>query len=98
MNKKTMERMLAATEQQAANIRKKPCFTQVGSEFNIEYQVAVELAGARAAAKLSQSQVAALMGTTQSVVSRIEKGNNVSIETLARYASACGRQLVIHLA
>jgi len=33
------------------------------------------------------------MGTTQSVVSRIEHGGNVSVDTLVRYAKACGGRL-----
>ena len=37
------------------------------------------------------------MNTKQSVVSRIENGCNVSIETLAKYAAACGKKVELKL-
>ena len=37
------------------------------------------------------------MHTTQSVVSRIESWVNVSIETLARFAEACGSRLQVQM-
>ena len=53
-----------------------------------------ELAGARRAAGLSQTEVAARMGTSQSVVARLETGEiDARLSTLQRYASAVGREL-----
>jgi transcriptional regulator with XRE-family HTH domain len=69
----------------------------VTREFSVEYEVARELAEARRGAGLTQTEIAALMGTTQSVVSRIESGANVSVETVARYAAACGRRLQVRI-
>ena len=97
MNKSTVERMREATAAQAAAIRKQPCYATVTQEFSVEYGVARELAEARRDAGLTQAEIAALMGTTQSVVSRIESGVNVSMETVARYAAACGRRLEVHV-
>ena len=97
LNKRTIEKMKQATDAQAERIRKLPCYQQVKDEFTLEYQVAAELADARKAAGLTQAQIAAIMGTTQSVVSRIESGANVSVETIGRYASACGKRLEIHV-
>jgi hypothetical protein len=37
------------------------------------------------------------MKTTQSVVSRIESGANASLDTLNRYAAACGKRLVLKM-
>ena len=37
------------------------------------------------------------LGITQGVVSRIERGRNVSIDTLVRYATACGGKLKVQL-
>jgi len=31
------------------------------------------------------------------VVSRIERGANISLETIARYADACGKRLELHV-
>jgi predicted transcriptional regulator len=53
-----------------------------------------ELAGARRAAGLSQTEVAARMGTSQSVVARLETGEiDARLSTLQRYAAAVGREL-----
>jgi transcriptional regulator with XRE-family HTH domain len=53
-----------------------------------------ELAGARRAAGLSQTEVAARMGTSQSAVARLESGTvDVRASTLERYAAAVGGQI-----
>lgn len=52
------------------------------------------LAAQRQAAGLSQTEVAALMGTSQSAVARLEAGaGDVRASTLERYAAAIGSQL-----
>jgi ribosome-binding protein aMBF1 (putative translation factor) len=57
-----------------------------------------QLAGQRQAAGLSQTEVAALMGTSQSAVARIESGlADVRASTLERYAAAVGGQIAWHL-
>lgn len=53
-----------------------------------------ELADQRRAAGLSQTEVAARMGTSQSSVARLEAGHaDVRVSTLERYAAAVGAQL-----
>jgi ribosome-binding protein aMBF1 (putative translation factor) len=53
-----------------------------------------ELAGRRQAAGLSQTEVAARMGTSQSAVARLESGTaDVRASTLERYAAAIGGQI-----
>lgn len=51
----------------------------------------------RVSAGLSQRELAERMGTTQSVISRLEEGGGVRnrIDTLARVATALGRHLVL---
>jgi ribosome-binding protein aMBF1 (putative translation factor) len=51
----------------------------------------------RTQAGLSQRELAERMGTTQSVISRLEEGGGARnrLDTLARVASALGRHLVI---
>mgnify|MGYP006306551305 CR=1 FL=1 len=96
MMSKTLETKLRAQHvAQAEAIRKLPSYPGVKREFEIEYAIAAELAKARKSAGMTQEDVAEVMGTTQSVVSRIERGSNVSVETLERYVSACGRRLKV---
>jgi DNA-binding XRE family transcriptional regulator len=53
-----------------------------------------DLTQARRAAGLSQTEVAARMGTSQSSVARLEAGlADVRVSTLERYAAAIGSQL-----
>jgi predicted XRE-type DNA-binding protein len=53
-----------------------------------------ELAGLRKASRLSQTEVAARMGTSQSAVARLESGDaDVRASTLERYAAAIGSQI-----
>ncbi len=57
-----------------------------------------ELAGRRQAAGLSQTEVAARMGTSQSAVARLESGTaDVRASTLERYAAAVGGQITWQL-
>jgi transcriptional regulator with XRE-family HTH domain len=58
-----------------------------------------DLVAERRAARLSQTQVAARMGTSQSAVARLESGEaDARASTLERYAAAVGRQItwVVH--
>ncbi|HEY2552596.1 MAG TPA: helix-turn-helix transcriptional regulator [Streptosporangiaceae bacterium] len=53
-----------------------------------------ELAGQRQRAGLSQTEIAARMGTSQSAVARLEAGNaDARATTLERYAAAIGGQI-----
>lgn len=61
-------------------------------------QVIDELAAARREASLSQTEVAARMGTSQSVVARLESGQiDARLSTLQRYAAAIGHDLELAL-
>ena len=63
-----------------------------------EYSIAGQLIAARTKANLTQEQVARRMGTTQSVVARLESGHPLpSLRSLRRYASAVGRKVEIRL-
>src|SRR5215467_7919719 len=56
--------------------------------------LAAELVAARLDLGLSQTEVAARMGTSQSAVARLESGDaDVRVSTLERYAAAIGSQL-----
>ena len=63
-----------------------------------EFELARELIAARIKAGLTQGDVAALMGTTQSVVARIESGGGTpSMRTVQRFASAVGARAVVRM-
>jgi ribosome-binding protein aMBF1 (putative translation factor) len=63
-----------------------------------EFEIAETLIRARQRAGLSQAEVAMKMGTTQSVVARLESGRSLPSSTsLARYAAATGSRLHVEL-
>ena len=63
-----------------------------------EFALAEELIAARGRAGLTQADVAARMGTTQSVVARIESGRNPpNLKTLEKYARAVGMRVSVRL-
>jgi ribosome-binding protein aMBF1 (putative translation factor) len=61
-------------------------------------RLVADLTGQRRLAGLSQTEVAARMGTSQSAVARLETGDaDVRVSTLERYAAAIGSQLAWQL-
>jgi transcriptional regulator with XRE-family HTH domain len=65
-----------------------------------EFQYIDEFLKARAAAGVTQAEVAELIGTTQSAVARLESGrgkHSPSIATLQKYAHALGCRLELRL-
>lgn len=84
---KLKERLLTNPEVKAEYERLGPIYELVGA-----------MVEARREAGLTQEQVAERMGTTQSVVARLENGRHMpSFELLTRYAAALGRRLDIQL-
>ncbi len=64
----------------------------------LEYKIALELIKARSKAGLTQQEVAAKMGTTQSVIARLESGTMLpSVKTLNKFAQATGKLLELHI-
>ncbi|TWB96241.1 Xre family transcriptional regulator [Bradyrhizobium macuxiense] len=62
------------------------------------FEIAAELVSARQRAGLSQSELAAKMGTTQSTIARLESGQTLpSTKTLLRFAKATGSKFQIRL-
>ncbi len=63
-----------------------------------EFAMTRELIAARSRAGLTQGEVAQRMGTTQSVVARLEGGGrSPSMRTVQRYAQAIGCRAVVRL-
>lgn len=75
-----------------------PEFRTVWEETGPEYQVAQQLVSLRLKNGLTQKDLARCLGTTQSVIARIERGNqNLSIRTLTKLARALGADLRIEI-
>lgn len=67
-------------------------------ETDAEYRVLEAMIRARIEAGLTQADVAARAGTTQSAIARLEGGRvSPSIETLRRYATAVGKRLRVEM-
>ena len=63
-----------------------------------EFEISAELLKARLRAGLSQSELAARMGTSQSTIARLESGQTLpSTKTLLRYAQATGNKFHVRL-
>jgi transcriptional regulator with XRE-family HTH domain len=59
--------------------------------------VAREMIDARQAASLTQGDIAARMGTSQSAVAHLESARHANLCTVARYAVAIDRRIDSHL-
>jgi len=65
-----------------------------------QFQFIDEILKARAAAGLTQAEVADLVGTTQSAIARLESGtrrHSPSVATLQKYAAALGYRVEVKL-
>ena len=75
-----------------------PVFPGFGDMARRRQELVDDLAARRRAIGLSQTEVAALMGTSQSAVARLESGHSdVRFSTLERYAAALDCELVYAL-
>jgi len=73
-----------------------PAYREAHAASDGEFTLARELIAARAYAGLTQEQLAQRMGTTQSVIARLESGRRMpGVRTLERLAEATGTQLVV---
>lgn len=89
---------MKSLEQLKTNLLKNP---QTRAEYDAladEFETVRELIAARTLAGLTQNEVALRMGTTQSVVARLESGKRTpSMRTVQRYAQAVGARAVVRI-
>lgn len=79
-----------------------PAFKQAYDVLENEFATLDALLQAREEAGLTQADVAAKMGISSSMLSRIESNlgnskNSPSLDILRRYANVCGKKLVIQM-
>ena len=75
-----------------------PEFREEYARADDEFALIEALVRARTAAKLTQTELAQRLGTTQSAVARLEGGRvSPSLATLRRYAEATGTRLTVGL-
>ena len=75
-----------------------PEFREEYARVDEEDALVEALVRARAAANLTQAEVARRLGTTQSAIARLESGRvSPSFATLRRYAEATGARLTVGL-
>ena len=76
-----------------------PKLQELYEEEKINFQAAIAIREAREAAGLTQAQLAKLIGTTQSVISRLEDADyeGHTLKMLERIAEALKQRVVIHL-
>jgi ribosome-binding protein aMBF1 (putative translation factor) len=79
------------TERTARNA----AFPDLVAEAEIRRKLARRLAALREKKSLSQTVVAARMGTSASVVSKLEAGGDVKVSTLQRYCAAIGQKFAL---
>jgi len=91
-----MTRQTIPVDAWAERKMKDPEFKAAYDALEDEFALVAALVKARAAAGMTQGQVAEAMGTTQAVVARLESGRGKpSTRTLERFAEATGTRLRI---
>ena len=85
-------------EELKARFMKDPEFREEYARIDEEYALIEALVRARAAAKLTQAELAQRLGTTQPAVARLEGGQvSPSLGTVRRYAEATGTRITVRL-
>ncbi len=80
-------------------LEKSPTLKQMVEEERVNYQAALEIRQARKKAGLTQAELAREIGTTQSVIARLEGADyqGHTLKMLEHIAEALGRRVEIHL-
>ena len=82
-----------------ARARRSPRIRQMVAEEHVNFRAAILIRKAREEAGLTQAQIAAKVGTTQSVISRLEDADYTghTLGMLQRILAALGNNLVLDL-
>ena len=91
-----MSRKMIPADELFAEWRKDPAYVREYDAMADEFELAGALIDARGKAKLTQSDVATRMNTSQQAIARLEGGRgNPSVGTLRRFAKVTGTRLKI---
>ena len=89
---------LISLAEMKADMMKDPEFAAAYAEADEEYSVLETMLKARIEAGLTQAEVAARAGTTQSAIARLEGGSvSPTVDTLRKYAKAVGKRLKVEM-
>ncbi len=89
---------IKASDLHARRMANDPAYRDAYEALGEEFDLVSALLAARANAGLTQAEIAARMGTTESAISRLESGRvKPSTRTLEKYARATGCRLTIRL-
>jgi ribosome-binding protein aMBF1 (putative translation factor) len=82
----------------AAEMLKDPVVKAEYDRLGPQFEIATELIRARVRAGLSQAELSARMGTSQSAIARLESAQTLpSTKTLLRFAKATGSKVEVRL-
>jgi ribosome-binding protein aMBF1 (putative translation factor) len=91
------DKLYSERQENRKKLLSNPKARQVYNETDIAMQVAKVLSKARQESHLTQTEIAKRLHTTQSSLARIENGQNITFNTLAAFATACGKSVRIQL-
>lgn len=88
--KQAAKRTAAHLAEIRARRQASPTLMRQHEEFERNYDLAMQLHRLRRRCHKTQAEIAILIGVTQSAVARIESGRALRLDTIYRYAAACG--------
>lgn len=84
------ERLAAETKARLAKVWNAPGFAAEHEAWRTEHRAAAEMCAARERAGITQAALARRLNIPRANVSRMERGQNVTFATFARYLNGCG--------
>jgi len=93
----TKERLAAETKVRLEKVWRAPGFAAEHEAWRTEHRAAAEMCAARERAGMTQAELARRLRMPRANVSRIERGQNVTFATFARYLNGCGFDFAIRV-
>ncbi|OGV59842.1 MAG: hypothetical protein A2X45_13965 [Lentisphaerae bacterium GWF2_50_93] len=97
IDQKIKKELVAKRRERRDRLLSKPENRRTYDALGKAYEVAEILHKAREETRLTQTQLARKLHTSQSNLARIEQGQNITLATLFDYARACGKKVCIQL-
>ena len=92
-----MKGLIKADDYFEEKYKNDPEFREAWDEVELEYELARQIIKRRIELDITQKDLAEMLGTTQSVISRIENGHNCSLEYIKKLAKSlqCKPKIVL---